>query len=83
MPENFREQYIEHGWDAQIDYCCNWRVFCRWIDEAGGDELRAARAARVREKGRQMRGARGTTSPSDSCWYDKRSQRIPARSGRR
>lgn len=44
LPPDFREQYLEDGWDCQWTYGCNWRVMCRWIDEAGGEELIAARA---------------------------------------
>lgn len=47
LPDDFRERYIEMGWDG-IDehYRTNWRVIRRWIEEAGGEELRAARRER-------------------------------------
>lgn len=50
-PPDFRERYLEMGWEAQWYYSCNWRVMCRWIDENGGEELCAARAQWLREKG--------------------------------
>lgn len=40
------------GWDGIEDhYRTNWRVIRRWIQEAGGDELRAARKAAVKSRG--------------------------------
>lgn len=46
LPPDFRDRFIEMGWDG-IDehYRTNWRVIRRWIEEAGGEELRAARRA--------------------------------------
>ena len=43
-PHDFRARFLEMGWDG-IDehYRTNWRVIRRWIEECGGDELRAAR----------------------------------------
>lgn len=42
------------GWDGIAEhYATNWRCIARWIDESGGDELRAARAERVREVGKR------------------------------
>lgn len=44
-PRDFRETYIRMGWDGIVDhYRTNWRCIARWIEECGGDELRAARA---------------------------------------
>lgn len=43
-PSDFRETFLELGWDG-IDehYHTNWRVIRRWIEEAGGEKLRAER----------------------------------------
>jgi len=43
-PQDFRARFLEMGWDG-IDehYNTNWRCIRRWIEETGGDELRAAR----------------------------------------
>lgn len=45
-PADFRERFLEMGWDG-IDehYRTNWRVIYRWIEECGGDALRAERFA--------------------------------------
>ena len=51
IPDDFRERYLEMGWEAQWYYSTNWRVMCRWIDEAGGEELCRARRAWLRERG--------------------------------
>lgn len=56
MPTDFREFYIRHGWDAQYFLATNWRVMVRWIEEAGGDELRAARREWLRTHGRNTAG---------------------------
>ncbi|MEP5877242.1 MAG: hypothetical protein ABJ233_00195 [Erythrobacter sp.] len=53
LPDDFRERYLEMGWEAQWYYSCNWRVMCRWIDEAGGEELITARAQWVSDFGRR------------------------------
>lgn len=50
-PPDFRERYLEMGWEAQWYYSTNWRVMCRWIDQCGGQELCDARAAWLREHG--------------------------------
>lgn len=39
------------GWEAQWYFSCNWRVMCRWIDEAGGEELIGARMKYLKENG--------------------------------
>lgn len=53
-PADFRETYLAMGWDGIEDhYRTNWRVIRRWIAEAGGDELKTARAAMVRAEGRR------------------------------
>lgn len=52
LPPDFREQYLDDGWECQWYYGCNWRVMCRWIDEAGGEELIAAREAVVKARGK-------------------------------
>jgi len=54
-PSDFRDRFVELGWQAIGDhYRTNWRVIRRWIAEAGGGELREARAERVREHGRRL-----------------------------
>lgn len=47
MPRDFREVYLRLGWDKAIEehYRTNYRCIARWIEEAGGDTLRAARSA--------------------------------------
>jgi len=53
-PDDFRERYLEMGWDGIAEhYRTNWRRICRWIDESGGQELRLARAEYVRQHGRR------------------------------
>jgi len=54
IPDDFRERYLEMGWEAQWYYSCNWRVMCRWIDEARGQDLIDARAQWLRDNGRNM-----------------------------
>lgn len=45
-PADFRDRFLEMGWDGIEDhYGTNWRIIRRWIEECGGDELRAARRA--------------------------------------
>jgi hypothetical protein len=46
-PADFRETYLQLGQDRAIEdhYRTNWRVIRRWIEESGGDELRAERHA--------------------------------------
>ena len=54
-PPDFRETYICLGWEAIVDhYRTNWRCIARWIDEAGRQELKEARAAYVRAKGPKL-----------------------------
>lgn len=45
-PADFRAVYLELGQDKAIEeyYSTNWRCIRRWIEECGGDELRAERA---------------------------------------
>lgn len=71
-PADFRERYLEDGWDAHMDMGCGWKTFCRWIDQCGGDELRAARAAVVKARGPRLRSCVGTGRTNDSAWYVKR-----------
>lgn len=52
IPPDFRERYLEMGWEAEWYFETNWRVMRRWIDEAGGEELIAARAEWLKEHGR-------------------------------
>jgi hypothetical protein len=44
-PPDFREVFIELGQSREIEehYHTNWRVIVRWIGDAGGEDLRAAR----------------------------------------
>ena len=46
-PSDFRETFLALGQSKEIEehYRTNWRVIRRWIEEAGGEELRAARRA--------------------------------------
>lgn len=46
-PADFREVFLRLGQDPAIEdhYRTNWRCIRRWIEESGGDELRAERAA--------------------------------------
>lgn len=46
-PADFREQFLLLGYSKEIEehYRTNWRVIRRWIEESGGEELRAARRA--------------------------------------
>jgi hypothetical protein len=50
VPRNFREVYLRNGWiglEGSIEeiFGANYRCIARWIEECGGDELRAARSA--------------------------------------
>lgn len=47
-PADFRERFLEMGQSKEIEehYRTNWRVIRRWIDEAGGEALRAERYER-------------------------------------
>lgn len=44
-PPDFREVFLALGQSKDIEqhYGTNWRVIRRWIEESGGEELRAAR----------------------------------------
>lgn len=44
-PADFRERFLELGQSKEIEehYRTNWRVITRWIEEAGGEELRRER----------------------------------------
>lgn len=46
-PADFRERFLEMGQSKEIEdhYRTNWRCIARWIDECGGDALRAERRA--------------------------------------
>lgn len=45
-PSDFRDRFLEMGWDGIEDhYNANWRCIRRWIDECGGETLRAERRA--------------------------------------
>ena len=47
LPADFRDVFCRLGQSKEIEehYRTNWRVILRWIEEAGGDELRTARSA--------------------------------------
>ena len=47
LPADFRERFIELGQSKELEehYRTNWRVICRWIEEAGGEALRQERYA--------------------------------------
>jgi hypothetical protein len=47
VPPDFRERYIEMGYGGAIEehYHCSCRTIDKWIEVAGGEELRAARYA--------------------------------------
>jgi len=47
-PPDFAEVYLVLGQEKAIEehYRTNWRCIRRWIEECGGDELRAARHRR-------------------------------------
>lgn len=47
LPPDFREVFLQMGQSKEIEehFHTNWRVIRRWIEEAGGEELRAARRA--------------------------------------
>lgn len=46
LPADFRDTFLRLGQSKEIEevYRTNWRVIRRWVEEAGGDELRAERA---------------------------------------
>lgn len=46
-PGDFREVFLRLGYSKEIEehYHTNWRVIRRWIEETGGDDLRAERRA--------------------------------------
>lgn len=50
-PPDFRETFIEIGYDAERWYQCRWPVFRRWLDECGGPELLAARREYLHKNG--------------------------------
>lgn len=44
-PSDFRERFLEMGFSKELQehYRTNWRVIRRWLEQAGGDDLRAER----------------------------------------
>ena len=46
-PADFRETFLAMGQSKEIEdhYRTNWRVIRRWIEECGGEKLRAERYA--------------------------------------
>lgn len=65
-PADFREMFLEHGYELNWIYTCRWPVFARWIEECGGTELLAARREWLRKNGRahgaQARHVKGWTA---------------------
>lgn len=57
-PPNFRELFLEHGYEANWILNCRWPVFARWIEECGGAELLAARREYLKKRGRIVNDAR-------------------------
>lgn len=54
IPDDFRETFLELGWEAEYHYGCSSRVMYRWVGEAGGQELCDARRAYLKERGRRQ-----------------------------
>lgn len=45
LPDDFREKFVELGWAGiAAHYRAHDRTIARWIEEAGGEELRAERS---------------------------------------
>ena len=46
-PADFAERFVELGQGKEIEehYRTNWRIIVRWIEQSGGDDLRAKRYA--------------------------------------
>lgn len=64
-PPDFREMFLEHGYELNWIYTSRWPVFRRWIDECGGEELLAARKEWLRKNGRvnnRVHHAKGWTA---------------------
>lgn len=60
-PRDFRERYLEMGWDGIAEhYRTNWRCIMRWIDECGGEALRAERRAITGYSARPQRRSRAS-----------------------
>ena len=58
-PEDFREKYVEMGWDGLDEhYRTNWRVIRRWIEMEGRDRLIEERAAYVAAQREERRNRR-------------------------
>ncbi len=58
-PHDFRDRFLALGQSKEIEehYRTNWRVIRRWINEAGGDDLRAERFELAgRKTGGKLRG---------------------------
>src|SRR5690242_10125088 len=47
LPSDLRDRFLEMGQSKELEwhYATNWRVIRRWLEEAGGEDLRAARRA--------------------------------------
>lgn len=51
VPDNFVEVFLDRGWDGlQYIFRTHNSTIARWVREAGGDELRARRAAAVQAR---------------------------------
>ena len=75
-PADFRETYLRIGWAREMmeHYCAGWPVIARWIDEAGGDVLRSARAQVVKAVGRRIRDHQRTNALAET-WADRQKRR--------
>lgn len=73
MPKHFGRAFAILGWrEAGWYYRANWRVICRWVNEAGKERLLAERAAMRRNPNRQKFKAQMAAywhcEPRDPSW---------------
>jgi hypothetical protein len=67
LPGDFRVVFLRLGWGKEIEehYRTNYRCIARWVEEAGGEDLRVERAKLsggfVRPLQRSKRYIRGLT----------------------
>jgi hypothetical protein len=76
MPPHFRLGFAILGWrDACAYYRANWRIICRWANEAGKVSLLAERAAMRRNPERHrlkaQMAAYWTSEPRYPVWVAK------------
>lgn len=57
-PPDFRERFLELGYEVNWYYSCRWPVLARWIEECGGVELLAARREYLKKRGRIVNSSR-------------------------